>query len=151
VTIFRATIQRLAGPSSIAATDTVAASYWLSANFAASTTVPINFDSKEFDYQGSVTTSATAWKFTAPIAGLYQVTGFIDTSSAAAFQIYKNGSNYKLIGYDNGASQSTAFATSLKLLAGEYIDLRPSGSVTITGGTLASVGTQIQIIKVGNY
>jgi hypothetical protein len=152
VTIFRATIQRLAGPSSIAATDTVAASYWLSANFAASTTVPINFDSKEFDYQGSVTTSATAWKFTAPIAGLYQITFFANCGTVAAdIYIYKNGSNYKNIAFDSGSNAVASGATGIRLLAGEYIDFRPSSSITINGGTLSAVGSAVSIIKAGNY
>jgi hypothetical protein len=154
VTIFRATIQRLAGPSSIAATDTVAASYWLSANFAASTTVPINFDSKEFDYQGSVTTSATAWKFTAPVAGLYQISGFMYSSLVTAFyvRIYKNGVFYKTFGINLAGTAAADSCSQFRLLAGEYIDIRPGTAATFYGGTLTNDGTsQISICKVGNY
>lgn len=145
-------IDRLSGPASIAATDTVAASYWLSANFAASTTVPINFDSKEFDYQGSVTTSATAWKFTAPVAGLYAIQGSLGAAGVIVnFLIYKNGSSYKNIGGGPIAQNGNATST-IRLLAGEYIDIRPSASTTISGGSLSANGvSNISITKIGNY
>ncbi len=146
------TISRLSGPSSIAATDTVAASYWLSANFAASTTVPINFDSREYDYTGSVQTSATAWRFVAPISGLYQINLYGEGGLVAInVYIYKNGSAYKQVAFDAGSNSIFSGATAIRLLASEYIDVRPSSSVTIGGGTLAGVGTAISIIKVGNY
>ena len=148
------TYTKVTGPASIAATDTVAASYWLSANFAASTTVPINFDSKEFDYTGAVTTSATAWKFTAPIAGLYQISGLAMTTAGATagLIIYKNGSAYKAMTAMNATvGYRGPYATEIKLLAGDYIDLRPSGSFTMQGGTLSTTDTcTFAISKVGN-
>lgn len=149
----RVCVERISGPQTIGATDTVAASYWLSANFAASTTVPINFDSKEFDYTGSVTTSATAWKFTAPVAGLYAVIGVCGPSSVATsfFSIYKNGSLVKSVGEAVGGAFST-FAGNIKLVAGDYIDLRPASGQTIQGGASTTIGTSwIQITKIGNY
>ncbi|NDE09889.1 MAG: hypothetical protein EBZ95_04895 [Chitinophagia bacterium] len=144
-------IQKVTGPSAIAASETVAASYWLSANFAASTTVPINFDSKEFDYQGSVTTSATAWKFIAPIAGLYEVNTSVNPSVGANLVLYKNNAAYKAIqGGVSGAN--IGGSTQIRLLAGDYIDLRPSTAVTVGGGSLASSSTSnIAIAKIGNY
>lgn len=146
------TIQRISGPASIAATDTVAASYWLSANFAASTTVPINFDSKEFDYTGSVTTSATAWKFTAPVAGLYSIATILYVSSGVfSWFIYKNGSVYKFISNELSGAMAPG-SVNIRLLAGDYIDVRPSASATVTGGALSGGGTaNIQITKVGLY
>lgn len=147
-------IHRLAGPNSIGATDTVAASYWLSANFAASATVPINFDSREYDYTGSVTTSATAWKFTAPVAGLYQVSGFMYSSLVSAFyvRIYKNGVYYKIFGINQSGTAAADSCIQLRLLSGDYIDLRPASAATFYGGTLTTDGTsQISICKVGNY
>ena len=150
--VFQYSITRVSGPQTIGATDTVAASYWLSANFAASTTVPINFDSKEFDYQGSVTTSATAWKFTAPVAGLYNISTIIYVSTGVfSYFIYKNGTVYKFISNELSGAMAPG-SVAIRLLAGDYIDLRPSASATITGGSLSGGGTaNIQIIKVGNY
>jgi hypothetical protein len=145
------TIQRISGPAQIAASETVAASYWLSANFAASTTIPINFDSKEFDSHNAVTTSATAWKFTAPMSGTYNIESFTSVSGAGTTAIiYKNGSSYKYsatVPTGGGAN----FTTPIKLLAGEFIDVRPASAQTINGGALNALNSHISIIRVGNY
>lgn len=147
------TVEKLLGPSQIAASETVAASYWLSANFAASTTTPINFDSKEYDTHGAVTTSATAWKFTAPISGTYSI-DIVATSNSGtpAMKVYKNGIIYKLIGLANGAGVSTVLSTRIKLLAGEYVDIRPNAAITFRGGTLDNDNScNVAIVRVGNY
>lgn len=126
----------------------VAASYWCSANFAASTTVPINFDSKDFDTTGSVTTSATAWKFIAPVAGVYQVSMFTNIvgSTTVNFVIYKNGSAYKSLFYSIGGAASGG-CQELQLNGGDYIDIRPSTSASVVGGTLTAAGTAIITIQ----
>lgn len=146
-------IKKVSGPSQIQSSETVSASYWLSANFAASTTTPINFDSKEWDSTGAlVTPSSTVWKFTAPISGVYLVTGSL-SSTATSFNavIYKNGSAYKPAGFIASA-QNGILSAKVKLLAGEYMDIRPSGSATIVGGTLATSSTgNVTITRVGNY
>jgi hypothetical protein len=144
-----ATFTLLQGPSARTASPTVAASYWVSANFAASTTVPINFDSKEFDYTNSVTTSATAWKFTAPVSGLYQVSVFGGASGALTLSVYKGGTIYKPI-TDSTASAYGGGAVLIKLLANEFIDIRPNASNTIVGGALNGISTaNVSIQKVG--
>ena len=147
-------IFRLSGPSSIAATETIAASYWVSSNFAASTSTPINFDSKEYDTHGAVTTSASAWKFTAPVSGLYLITGFIQqtTSGAASCAVYKNGSKYKPFQFSGAAASfGNSAVTQLRLNAGEYIDIRPGGGQTYFGAAAQSSDpTNIQIVRVGN-
>jgi len=145
------TISRISGPSQIASSETVAASYYISSDFAASTTTPINFDTKEYDTHNAVTTSPTAWKFTAPIAGLYQLSGFIDNGSGGAYAlIYKNGTAYKTVGWDN-ATTAGAMAGSIMLDAGDYIDIRPNASVTVNGGALSGGDTGIiSITRVGN-
>jgi hypothetical protein len=150
--VIRASIHRLSGPSVIAATESVNASYYVSATFAASTTTPVNFDSKEFDSHNAVTTSATAWKFTAPVSGLYSVTliANIGTGSFSWHSIYKNGVLYK--GIATGSSTTNAFGTGLvRLNAGEYVDIRPQLATSYTGGALsAALITFFQISRVGN-
>lgn len=146
-------IERLSGPSVVAATESVNASYYVSSNFAASTSVPINFDSKEYDSHNAVTPSATVWKFTAPVSGVYSVSVWygLTTGTATYLYIYKNGSKYKSIASNTGTSNSTAGgATSLRLNAGDYIEIRPNGSVTFGGATLSGDATNIAINRVGN-
>lgn len=146
-------ITRISGPAQIAASESVVAAYYISANFAAGTGTPINFDTKEIDSHNAVTPSATVWKFTAPVAGVYSVSTFgnIVGGSTGTFHLYKNGSIFHIMSYQ--ASSSVYSGTQyLRLLAGDYIDLRPAGSQTITGGSLTSglTGT-ISIHKIGNY
>ena len=147
------TVERLSGPSVIAATETVAASYWCSANVSASTTQPINYDSKEFDLTNSVTTGS-AWKFTAPVSGTYSVGYFIYTSNTSTdFKIYKNGSSYKNIGFTQTITGGLGESGNalIRLNAGDYIDFRPSGAVTVTGGVQTSNNcSQIYISRIGN-
>jgi hypothetical protein len=144
--------ERIAGNSTPFAQETIAASYHVSADFASSTTVPVNFDTKEFDTHGAVTPSSTAWKFTAPISGKYQVIAN-GTSATALFEIlYKNGSAYKNVGSmaatTNGAG---TVCTIVHLNAGDYIDLRPTSNQTVKGGTLSTAGvSNISIVRVGN-
>lgn len=124
-------------------TDTrvLCSSAYVSANFSNSQTIPINFDTVEFDVNGAITTSATAWKYTAQISGIYVVSGYIgNISGTANLYIYKNGVAYKCIGQQGTGGVSTGYAVSIKLNAGDYFDIRINvgGSNTISGGTLAS-------------
>ncbi len=144
---------RQAGPTAIAASETIAASYWVAANFAASATTPINFSSMEYDTHGAVTPSATVWKFTAPAAGLYLVTGLIGAGATSVnVQMFKNGAAYKTIGdLDPSAGVSQPFTGTIRLIAGDYIDVRPLTAQTVTGGAaLATAGvTNINITRLG--
>jgi hypothetical protein len=133
----------------------VAASYWLSANFTSSATIPANFDSREYDTHGAVSTSATAWKFTAPISGLYSVTNLLQQVTAAAgslaITLYKNGSAYKIFAFQNGTVTGSNATLNLRLLASEYIDIRSSVSQAFIGGALATAFTShVEITRVGN-
>lgn len=138
------------GPSAQTAAPNIIASYWLSANFAASTTVPVNFDSKEFDSTNSVTTSATAWNFKAPSSGYYRISGLAGSSgSSFTLSIYKNGSIYK----DLLQTSTTIYGsgtTVIYLNANETIDFRPNAALTVLGGTLSNSNTaHIDIQRVG--
>jgi hypothetical protein len=143
------TIERLSGPSAIAASETVAANYWLPANQLTNSTTPLNYSSKVYDTHGAVTTGAS-WRFTAPIGGLYHITTLTYAAGAnAVYNLYKNGSLYTEIGEHLSTHVSTASA-SLQLLAGEYIDIRGGTAVTVTGAaTFTTVAARIYIHKVG--
>jgi hypothetical protein len=146
----RTWITRIAGPNQIAASETIAASYYCSTNQAATSSAPFNFDTKEYDSHGAVTTGVN-WKFTAPSAGLYEVLGYIEkvTATTSGFDIYKKGSLYKRASasLSSGVTYSNFYA-SLRLIAGDYIELRPSASITIYGGSLTSA-SHIAIKRIG--
>lgn len=119
----------------------IAASYYASSNKSASTTTPIDFDSKIIDTNNAVTTGGS-WKFTAPKSGLYNVsvlrlytTGSINTS----VNVRKNGTVYASISsilYTYGVQGSGSII--IELAAGDYIDITLGASGTILGGSLSS-------------
>ena len=132
------TINRLSGPSAIAATETIAASYTTSGSSTPGAGVQTNFVTKVLDTHNTVTTGAS-WKFTAPAAGTYDVSCVILTTAGNGSQIsvYKNGSSFQFL-TASGTNLYTSGSTLVPLLAGEYIDIRPT-SGTITSGTLSVV------------
>lgn len=144
-------ILRISGPSQIAASETIAASYWLSSNFTANSTTPINFDSKEFDTHNAVTTSATAWRFTAPISGLYEVDALFIMAAAGSdyIKIRKNGTSYKNLAVASNTGSAATGSAKIRLNAGDYIDLVPSSSLQFNGGALNGSSCNIQITKIG--
>lgn len=141
---------KVSGPSQIAASETVAATYYLSGN--QTTSVQINFDTREIDTHGAVTTGVGAWKFTAPVSGIYQVSANVLYNGTATLLLYKNNSSYKFFAHSNGTTPTRGVgSTILRLNAGDYIDLRPGSSQTVTGGALNAGDTAIiSIVKVGN-
>jgi hypothetical protein len=151
-------IERVSGPSQIAATETVTARYTTATNAAVGTSdTLIDFDTKQYDSHGAVTTGAS-WKFTAPIPGIYRVTvGMVLAAARQALYIglYKNGvvNQYvgTLISNDAASQQATHGSGSIRLLAGDYIDIRESVSVSSTTLTSNANLNWVTIERVGNY
>lgn len=110
-------------------TRVVAAYYKSNSSQSAGTATPYRFDSKVFDNTASVTTGA-AWKFTVPVSGYYQINfnGYNSTGSVTT-DLYKNGT-ISQVGTSTSNSNLTAGSWLVQLVAGDYIDLRPSGTVT---------------------
>jgi len=138
------------GNQAITNGETVSASYYRSST--TTFTNQINFDTKVYDTHNAVTTGAS-WKFTAPVSGIYSLTGHIVGSVNININLWKNNSNYiTTITYLDGAGNGPV-SSVISLLAGEYIDLRPgTAGSTIYGGVLTTQYTsQFQITRVGNY
>jgi hypothetical protein len=145
-------IERLSGPSAIAASETVAAKFWASANGTSNSTTPINFDSKVYDSHGSVTTGAS-WKFTAPISGKYSIKCFVNNGAGNAAQfinIHKSGVALEALGFVYVAANALSQSTTVQLNAGESIDIRGGGTyVWLGSATSAGGGCMISIERVG--
>lgn len=167
-------IHRLSGPSAIAASETVAARYKATMGISIPTgTGPfrLDFDTKDFDSHGAVSGAGSGisgtWQFAAPVSGTYEISATIRMANGSAWaansylglQLYKNGIAYAI---DDWATQ-TAFTnsaagprahifTTVKLLAGETIDLRGHHG---EGGSraLLALGSHsyVDIKRVGNY
>lgn len=118
-------------------TDTrvISAQAGCSTAFAYSATVPINFDTVVTDRSGSVTPSATVWKFTAPVSGDYRVsTNLINGTGSISVVLYKNGVSFRSLMSVTTVAITSA-STTITLNAGEYIDIRGAGAATLVSGT----------------
>lgn len=144
------TIERLGGSATVAVTDSVNANYYISSNFNATSAVQINYDTKLYDSHGAVTTGV-GWKFTAPVPGVYSlsITGVNNAAGAGPdLFVYKNGTiNTALMSLGNGTFSGSA--ASIRLIAGDTIDIRPNGNVTLLGASTAFRNI-LAIQRVGN-
>lgn len=163
--IHAVSIHKIQSPQTIGMADTVAASYSTDAgqSIATSTTTIVDFEDKEYDTHNAVTTGAS-WKFTAPIAGYYQIAGRITYGGTAAFDdgelalidIYKNGAQYRRIDFHRMEASPASVTISLggsvtvKMNAGDFIDLRTfqdnTGSSTLSS---TSALNWVQVNRIG--
>jgi hypothetical protein len=124
--------------SSSANTRVVVAEAYVSAgSFAASTTTPVNFDTIIYDNTASVTVSPTAWRFTAPTPGYYNVAFTGSMSNVVTVFLYKNGAAFAAVA-QNATTYIMNSGCQVQLNAGDYIDVRPSGASNFTGGAIAT-------------
>jgi len=152
-------IERLTGPSAIAASETVAAAYTTVAGtvITAGVITKVPFATKDYDTHGSFVTDT----FTAPVSGLYDcffkwssATMTLGTAQANSAYIYKNNSTIvalaDVIGSGGSAVPSVAVRYVVRLLAGETIDFRARSSTNTSLQTSAGYNW-FNITRVGNY
>lgn len=168
----RLCINRLSGPATISATETVAARYISNADqtIGAATAATVQFNSKDYDTHNAVTTGAS-WEFKAPVSGLYRIDATISLYANESWtsdtdrQLYvtKNGTGVGLMSAERiytGAytqrSKSMNGSQTLKLLAGDSIkvlfynaDITYSHKITYQN-TSQVAETNICIVRVGN-
>lgn len=130
-------IEKIAAPTTISATEVVAARYSTAAGQTISTSsvTIIDFATKDYDTHNAVTTGAS-WKFTAPVSGFYSVKAHTMYSDAAwavddklSMEIYKNGTQNQNLRYYEITAATTAFSDlvgsgDIYLNAGDFIDIR---------------------------
>lgn len=129
-------IQRLSGPSAIAATETVSFSANTSTT-AATTSAPFIYTATDHNTHGAYSTSTG--KFTAPVSGKYCFQAVVYCGATVVSAIfYKNGST--VVGRCSPTTASTYIGTgtlTISLVAGDTIEMRPDVSATaVTGSTL---------------
>ena len=100
--------------------------------------LPVNYQTKRVDTHSAVTTGA-AWKFTCPVTGSYIVTCTTYCGGTLSnIILYKNGVSYAPIGNCPPAGIYGIGATTIDLVVGEYIDVRPtSASVNETSANIS--------------
>jgi hypothetical protein len=146
-------IQRVTGPSAIAASETVTMSAYLNANANVNADAIIIWNTKEFDSHSAYST--TSGQFVAPISGTYEVSTYVYGSNPGAsvgYFIWKNNTKTKVITWQPSGSNTAGYAL-IKLNAGDTVDIRPDTGAprVITGGALNTVNcSYMQISKIGN-
>lgn len=114
----------------------------------------IDFEDKTFDSHTAVTTGA-AWKFTAPIDGVYSISAVVTLASSGAWsategailRVFKNGADGthgNLDAFYSTGSTTVVYlsgSTLIKLVAGDYIHLNIN----------QNSGSSIALLNDGNY
>ena len=133
-------------PASSAFTNIVASAY-CSTNQTISTAQQCNFDTVLFDPSSTITTGSS-WKFTAPVAGYYLVSGLMSLTSAIAtnVSVYKNGSIFifnigDTAGAGTGIGGQAQYSKVVQLAQGDFIDIRTQSAATATGGSISAATT----------
>lgn len=159
------TFERISGPSQIAASETVSASYYTSAgqSIPVATTSTVLFGTKENDSHNAYNTSTGI--YTVPVSGRYSISATVSyaftpgtVGNLTNVWIYKNGSALKrnLIALQTTSTsiitQPSVAVHSVQLLAGETIAIATnhdeSGAKTLF--TQASMN-HFSIVRTGNY
>jgi len=123
-------INRMCGPSQIAASEKVVARY--KATTAYVTTGIIDYDSRQIDTHNAVTAGAS-WKFTAPRAGYYSIsaTSLLSAAVGDSLSIFVNGTG--VVGLCSTNSTDTRGGNQVvSLVAGDVVNIRPFSSTSIT-------------------
>ena len=159
-------VERLSGPSQIAASESVSARYKTAAGQSIGITTgdAVDFGTKDWDSHNAVTNPTTDFRFYAPISGEYQINTSIRwdgsfTSNNVVFQrLYKNGIAGDIVNLVTvpvtGATNNLTVAGSIKikLLAGEYIQLYALHQEGTARNLFANaISNWIEINRVGNY
>jgi hypothetical protein len=155
------TVERLSGPSAIAASETVAIHCTNTAgtSLGAGTDTTIPFATKVFDTHGAFNT--TTGVFTAPISGKYQINSALLTSTmtlgtGARFRAWAQNNTTSAmydLGRSNGTGASNNYAANgsvvVDLLSGQQVIIRANSSVAVALNT-ADGNNQLSIVRVGN-
>lgn len=121
------------GPSAIAQSEKLYAIYKTGAGQSLGVGVTIvDYDTAEENSHGLVTTGA-AWKFTSNRNDLFCVSGAARISTAVRrLDLYKNGAFFRTLCEPSAVDETVGFNTTLRLVAGDYIDVRANGGSAAT-------------------
>jgi len=156
-------IDLIQGSQTLLGGETVAARYTLASSQNIVTDTIINYATRDFDTNNSVTTGAS-WNFAAPISGQYQVSAMFYAPGAAVsvgqevgLRIRVSGSNRQyLVLYPSPITASTlktgVGTTTVRLLAGQTLSIV---GANFTGNTHALTNEAninwVEVTRVGNY
>ncbi len=142
-------IQSPVGPSRFGTLPAVRATNSSSEDIASGARTSLTFDTNDYDNSGMHSTSTNTTRLTAPISGIYEISGDVfwtisSTGSRAVF-IVKNGSVFVAVSQIpvNSASEDTGqeVSTQVNLNAGDYVEL----TVQQDSGSIQDVSRQIDM------
>jgi hypothetical protein len=141
-------ISRKSGPSSIAATETIAASYYLSADQAVTANNPVKYDTKIYDTHGAYSTSTG--QFTCPAAGIYNVSATGSTTTSVSGFYVKRGSTSLSYIFTNASTSPVGGSYDVKCNAGDTLQVNMDSTLSAKG-TAAPYFSSISIKRVGMF
>lgn len=122
--------ERLAGPEAISASETIAVRVG-GDPASASSGNPIIFPTVSFDTHGAY--NASTGRYTAPVSGIYQVSGFIASANFdVLLSVYVNAASVISVSRTDTDNGEAAFCSLVRVNAGDIIDLRPDATVDAT-------------------
>lgn len=140
-------INRLSGPSVIAASESVIASYGLTTGQAVATNAVLKFDTLVKDSHNAYSTSTGL--FTAPSSGTYEIFCGFSMTNAGGSYIKKNGSAVAYVG-TAGAATYISGSYTLPLNAGDTIGIYCDNGSTYTATSANGYVCRLSIKRVGN-
>jgi len=154
-------ISLIQGSQTLLGGETIGCRYTTGATQAIGTATIVDFATRTYDSHLAVTTGAS-WRFTAPVSGLYSVKSrFLTAASTLAqrftYDIFKSGvtTNANVVSHEkettNSSRHNAAGGDTIRLLAGEFIDLRGSATGATTNLSGDTSFNFIAIERVGNY
>lgn len=126
-------IERISGPSQIAASETIACTAYLDASFSASADAIIVYDIKDFDTHDAFDLASAT--YTVPAAGKYRISAQAqDNNNSTIVYIKKNGSPFCYLTL--GTTNAPVFgATLTSLLAGDTITVYSNATTSFRGAS----------------
>lgn len=157
-------IQRISGPATIAASETVAARYNTSTTTISTTTTTAVMSNKIFDTHNAYSGTGD---YTIPVSGKYLVSGSLAYSSATASSVggrvalrfTKNNSTFAEPGYFAYQQTTTAIgptvsgSATIDCVAGDVLRIAGVVNASVGGGSVALTGittTYFDIVRIGN-
>lgn len=141
---------RQSGPATIAATETVVASYYATSAESLAVNQNINYDTKDIDTHGAVTTGS-GWVFTAPVSGLYTIlVNVLFTDASHGVLLFINGVSSNYIAGSAGANFLGSGGRTVRLIAGQTVFVAPDGISTTGAGGAGIYFNSISIARIGN-
>jgi hypothetical protein len=141
-------IFKLSGNQTIAASGSVNAKYYLSANQAVSANSVILFNSKSYDSTNSY--NSTTGLYTCPENGKYRIGGVgFTTSGTTSVYVVQNGTSLDYI-YGANASNVVSGYSEINCLAGDTFGIYSNAAVTFAQKSGTINATYLIIERIGN-